>query len=790
MKYYTPLLLAASLSFGALTPVNAQPKKAPVAVQPKKAPAAADSPEDVLYKSILESKKSKKYSEMVEQAEQGLKIEGLSDKSKVRFLLAAAEASSKLSQHEQAATFYERIVADPATPNNRKIAALENISDTYIDTLAGQFLDQMNLAPAHDILDRALKLPGLTPEEQAVALKNIGDLDEREDKFDQAIATYQKIVALDVSDKTKTATQQLIADAYASSGQTDKAVAIYQKNGFDLVKLYNQLGETELAVATATKILDDAAATEKDRWDAFKDLPYWSNTYDQVELQNNIAGVRRMSEKYLPAFLKVDPNHALQLLGLIKSDKYTPVFRNSYYDRNLANPDFVVWAAPLLLQAPKLSDKDYLFVKRKYINALMAQGDVKQATKEMESMAKDERADAATRFWAQLTLAGLTGKPANIDKLIKEEKTLSAKETAEEVLNAGQTALVSGNNQAGRDLYAAYEGLFNHLPTATIDCPFTNNAPFDTGSWLTSPLLKNAKSTVKLDRPYGDNLKALLETDSSTTGRNTADTSAKSTGDSETNFHIACDAQGIHLFFDAHDARAQEVFDGLLRGGSFEMYIAPGKDQAYLTFLPRFPLGQISTGPDSFSTMYPNAGYRPPSTKDGTLRSQAHLTKDGFGLSMFLSWQLFYDKLPKNGTEWPFESIRWTRSGGLSFAGSQSVHNRSSWGNIIFNGLTPENLNAIKRGIVLSAKKKYHDAKQIAEPVSRWNDPELGDPAFYQSQVAPLLDRLDKYEPMVKNDMTAADVETVFNEAVPGWMEIEFTVAALRRQYLEEKFLK
>jgi hypothetical protein len=63
----------------------------------------------------------------------------------------------------------------------------------------------------------------------------------------------------------------------------------------------------------------------------------------------------------------------------------------------------------------------------------------------------------------------------------------------------------------------------------------------------------------------------------------------------------------------------------------------------------------------------------------------------------------------------------------------------------------------------------------------------LGDPAFYQSQVASLLARLDAYAARVSKDMTASDVETIFNEAVPGWMELEFQVAALRRQYLENQ---
>jgi hypothetical protein len=525
---------------------------------------------------------------------------------------------------------------------------------------------------------------------------------------------------------------------------------------------------------------------DKDRWNVFTNLNIWArrgngNYYPLMRQQ--LIDIQKIASKYLPAFMETDPNRALVLLYVFKSPA-TPVFQNDFYLRSLANPQFIAWAAPLLLKAPKLSDSDYAFVKQKQSNALIALGDISQANAELQSIATDQRVDASTRFWAQLSLAGLASHDSDISKLVQQETGLDKKTKAEIIIDAAQTVLLTGNDDAANELYSVYEGMLPQLPTATIDCAFTPNAPSDVGSWLNSPLLNDVKSTAKLDRPYGDNLKALVETDAATSGRN-AETSDKSTGDTDTDFHIACDAQGIHFFFDAHDTHAQEVLDGLLSGGSFETYLAPGKNQAYYTFIPRLPNGPISTAPGAFITMYPNSGFRLPSTDDGTLRNSILPTKDGFGVSLFLSWELFYDKLPANGTKWQFESIRWTRSGGRSFAGSQSVHNRSSWGDIIFSGMTPENLTAIKRAIIFKAVAKYRDAKKITSPVGRWADAELGDPAFYQTDVAPLLARLDKYADTVNQNMTPADVETIFNEAVPDWMEIDYRVAALRKQYLE-----
>jgi len=43
------------------------------------------------------------------------------------------------------------------------------------------------------------------------------------------------------------------------------------------------------------------------------------------------------------------------------------------------------------------------------------------------------------------------------------------------------------------------------------------------------------------------------------------------------------------------------------------------------------------------------------------------------------------------------------------------------------------------------------------------------------------------YCPLVKLDMADAAVEKLFSEAVPGWREIRYKIAELRRRYMEDK---
>ncbi len=758
------------------------------------------------YNEIRTEIRTKNYVDAVRKADQVLQANDLSVKDKVRFLSIAAEASISQgsSQYVVAKSYYEKIIADPAIDNTSKINAINDLANTYIQSLTGQYLDKMDLSPAYAILDRALQLPNLKPEEKALALMHIGKLYDRDDKDNQAKSTYQKIQNLDVSDATKNKAWQATVDVYVkevlygtdqeSDNAAKEAISVSEKQGFDLVSLYNRMGDFDTVTAMLTKVLDDPKSTDAGRWAAFSNLPCFTRSSGAGSTNGRtnpqafraiLTEIQQLSSKYLPTLMQADPSRAKILLTTFKG---TPVTPNVFYYPTNASPKYVAWAGKLLLQVPKLSDKDYSLVLTQYIAALAALHQNDQVIAQSASSQSNTRLDAATQFWAHLVNVSLTSKGADISKTIQAEKALSNKIKAQAILDAAQIALSAEQENTSEALYDAYKKIVPDLPVAAVNAVFTPNAPNDVGSWLASPLLKDPKAGAKLDRPYGDNLKLLQETDT-TIGRAGADSVDGKTGDHDTNFYVSADAQGIHLFFDAHDEHAQEVVDGLLRGSSFETYLSPGENQPYYFFYPRLPNSPVTTGPTDFITMYPNARWRLPSTDDGTFRNDIRRTPDGFGISMFLSWDLFYDKLPVDGTKWRFESIRWTRSGGFSFAGSQSVHNPSSWGDIIFSGLTPQNLNAIKRAIIFDAVAKYRDAKGITKPVGQWNDPELGDPAFYQADVAPLLARLDKYADMVNKDMTAADADKIFNEAVPGWMEINYRVAALRAQYLKENLI-
>lgn len=781
MKHPLPLLLAGLLMV--CPPANIRSLSAAeltASPKPTSTDTATGASMDVLYKTAQDSLRAKNYPAVVAEANLALKNADATPADRGRFLVLAVEASCRqgADQLPLAEKYLEEILSQPAAANSAKIKGLDLVSGALLDALAGQYLDQMDFTAANEMARRALSLPDLLPQDQATALTNIGKLFLRQGAYEPARASYQKILTLDVNEATKTNVWKNVVASYVAEGDAAQAIALSKKHGLDMIAIYNTLRLRDESTAEIVKILDNPKSTDKERWEAFSQLP---PLIGRISL--NFNSVLEIGQKYLDGLLQVDPNRALILGRAVNGAKLAIPYIQQMVPENAV---FIAWAAPLILKAPKLPEKQFGELSALYINALAQSNQPAAAKKEAATLAGDERADKALQLWARLVEATVASKDAvDVGPLIKGA---DASEKATAVLHAAQTALRAENLPVARGLYGVYEGLFSQEKRASIDCSFVQNAPYDVGSWLNSPLLKEAKSTAPLDRTYGDNLKFLLETDSSTTGRNAGTSDpAKDTGDTKTDFHIACDARGIHIFFNAFDSHQQEVLDGVLRGGSFEMYLAPGKDQPYFTYLPRLPSGNITTGPGSFITMYQNAGFRNPSIEGDTLRSSIFPTGEGFGVSLFFSWELFYDKLPSNDTTWQFESIRWTRSGGRSFAGSQSVHNRSSWGGIVFRGLSKENLNAIKRTIIFQAVTKYRDAKLIKNPVGQWADPELGDPEFFQTKVAPLLATLDALADRVNKEMTPDEVETIFDQAVPGWMEIEYQVAALRTNYLEEK---
>lgn len=363
-------------------------------------------------------------------------------------------------------------------------------------------------------------------------------------------------------------------------------------------------------------------------------------------------------------------------------------------------------------------------------------------------------------------------------------KEADEKARLEGLVQAARHAMWMRREDIARALNDERERMIARAPRE-IACPYRDDIPADvTGILLSDLWLKGPRGI--LDRKYGDNINDLLATDMANAARSV--TKDDGSPFRPTEFVAFCNRDGICILLFAYCDFVDACVSGLRRIGGYEGYLATEPGGPYMTFISDPPNGETS---DAFITQYANGtGYRKPSLKDGTLKIEHAACKDGFATLLKIAWKPFFSAVPKDGTRWSFETIHWEQ-GGWSWGGSRSVHNNSSFGSLVFSGLSAANRRAVKRSLVrdgLSAFKRARDPNANG-CLDFWRDPKLGDRDFYFARLKALEDDLCAWADRVKPGMTDADVDAVFDKAVFRWLNIDYIVARERADYLEAKFV-
>jgi len=262
-----------------------------------------------------------------------------------------------------------------------------------------------------------------------------------------------------------------------------------------------------------------------------------------------------------------------------------------------------------------------------------------------------------------------------------------------------------GKEQKARDIWNVRESMMVPNVKPSVECAFVNNAPSDITAFLASPYVKTQKNMGVLDKKYGDNLQFLLETDSAITGRTVTNDSGKNA--EPTKFYTVCDEKGVKFLFimPCDSARAKALQNGYGGFGGFEMYFTTGYDQPYDCLLIDCP-PNVSVG-DNFITQYDNMGFRRACRENDNLNVSFRIDDDKVLMLLEIDWRAAVNGIPSNGFRWELEPIHWER-GGWDWGGSKSVHNRSSFGDVVFANMTPENAAKIKRRLLSYAAKAYN----------------------------------------------------------------------------------
>lgn len=360
---------------------------------------------------------------------------------------------------------------------------------------------------------------------------------------------------------------------------------------------------------------------------------------------------------------------------------------------------------------------------------------------------------------------------------------LAPKDHALAVQLVAEWALVLQKNDACRRYADAYAKLIVPIPQRRQNVTWSAKPLDGEAEWRALwPSLEKSYIDVKMCGDL-DN----LVTDVAT-GRVAVEKTDKDTKDARVEVTSACDVKGLHLYLRVADPNARAVEDGFAGGKGTEMYFAPGDNQPYICFggSPREPLAYL------FGTTYTWEGHqrlvKDDPTKPCNMKGETFFTDDDYTMHFFFPWDAFYQKLPTAGAEWKFDCL----TDGCSWGGSQGVHESTSWGRLVFN-LKSEELTAIRRRILLKNAKSWSRGEKrpyaTVATFDRWADPVVGDPAFYEASLKPLEAELKAYAKRVTPEMTDADVNDIYEHAVPRWIGLKHVIDRLRREYLIRKNL-
>lgn len=423
--------------------------------------------------------------------------------------------------------------------------------------------------------------------------------------------------------------------------------------------------------------------------------------------------------------------------------------------------------------------------------AYCAEGDVASAVRACEeTLALNPDLRPEERYQLGMTAGALklTGRQPNMVEALAELDArhgagIDGKERVNRIQRAGCAAVLGRRDEITRALETYRKSLY--VPSPKRDCVvrFSEQPITGIGDWERLPHRPEIQS---MDRAYGGSM-TFLQTDVSTGDRGEGINTTRGAAYKEPpTMQIACDAWGLHFRFEVRDEKAREIEAGLVGGGSYEGYIAPGADQPYVCYLIDLNQGTLQF----WNTSYDTTGHRRINEADtDAYRTETRHTDSGIITMLSLSWDTYADRIPSDGAVWDFENLLWGRQGKAAWNGTESIHGRSTWGRLVFE--MPEKARrAILRRQIFRALAEYKHEKATRKReglIDHWRDEVVGDPGFHAACVAPLVERLDGYAARVRIDMSDADVEEIAENALGVWHNLPFVIDALRRDYLERK---
>lgn len=671
----------------------------------------------------------------------------------------------------QAEGIYKELANQPDLPNGDRIAAYKSWADCR--------LEQMDVDGANELLATAAALPGVTPAEQNQARLNQAIVFQRQLAYERARAAFETLRQVpDLTRQQKQECTKRLRTLLNELGETEAAKALAaDQPGAALaradLKMRSQ-GGAEEALTLYRQVLTDEKQSLQNRTHALLGVLEGLATRGETE------AFMATADQYIPAFI-AEREGSWHLYNRLDHWRFT----RHGLEHSIA---YQQWLHRHKLRMPTANVAARLKSYQKLLAIAAKESDWAEVKRLSMAILSEKDLPAKEAVICRIKIAVLEAQdnPKGIVAAVRSACGADAEPKAlvEAFLTGARFAMAAQQYRVARALDRARSDLLVPVTRRSIACPFLPDGPRDISEFMASAHFKEKKNRGAIDRKYGDNLQILLDTDAALTGRSVTKQGDNAFTPAE--FVTICDADGIRFFFFVTTDKAEDFADGLMNLGGYEIYIAAGKNVPYHCYLIDMPPGKMN---DNFVTQYNNTHFRRARQAEGTARIEHRAYPHGVATLLTLSWTAFFNRIPTTGDAWEMDVLSWAQ-GGHSWGGSKSVHNRSSFGDVVFQNMTAENRNAIKRRIVATAAKAYR--KELSAHhgcVEIWKDPELGDQAFYAESVQPFEEKYSAYLGKVGPEMTAEEVELVYREAAVTWMNTPYAIAALRKDYLDRKRL-
>ena len=672
----------------------------------------------------------------------------------------------------------EKVFSDPKAAVWQRIGAIRH--------LAEQIRGEGKLAEATALYRKALPVAKDDVNQLGELLKELAWVKGCENDLPGALAVLQEAYRYNRTANMTNRVTSLTSDVYRTFNKPEKAFEIFLKQGnrFEAAKIARDTWRYS-APEKAQKLFREVVADEKQP-DHIRKYAYEHLLID-ADSKEDIA----VCDKYFDFFVKGDANRTNAVLGVLANRTNWTGW--PYYGEF----EKLVWAFEKYEKLAMASGRPYGFKMTQYsaiAYATLGRHDraaeicrraVSQEGSRLSPVEAYELAMVADLLPRKGSVKDLTKAVEKADKLLAKE--LPVKERSARIERIGSIANMGDHENLVRALDAYRDSLYVPTPKKRYVVEFSEKPLLGIAGW---DQLAKKPVAQKMDRSYGGSMDFLV-TDVATGNRGEGIAAGKAKATAEKpSIAIVCDNQGIHFRFEVPDDRGRDIENGIIGAGTYEGYIAPGPNQPYVCILLDVRSGELSL----YNTTYDTTGHRRIKDTDlSAFRTQTYFTDKSVVSYLMLSWENYATLIPSAGTVWDFENVLWGRQGNAAWNGTESIHGRSTWGELEFR--IPEKARAqILKRVLFQTMRKYNAEKRCSHSyegiIDHWKDPAVGDPAFYEAKVKPLVEKLDAYLPLVKADMSDTDIYRVADEALPGWRDIRYTIARLRQQWLAEQLAK